>query len=455
MRLWRVFLIGLGTSIAALDTAVNIAFPAITRAFDLPLPAIQWIVVAYVLTYASFMLAVGRVGDLVNHGIVFRLGLAWSAAALVLCAAAPSYPVLVAARIAQGIGAAAVLGCGPALLTSLYAEGERARALALYTMMLSIGVAAGPIVGGVLIEAWGWPAVFWFRAPIALATALLLPALPRPLAGLAARRSFDLPGALFLAAALIGLLLSLNRLRYVADGDVSALLFAGVAVAALAAFIRRERRARDPLIDLAPFRSFPFSFANSGSVLVNLASFTVFLLVPYYLARMTGLPDAMSGVVLAVSGAGTVLGSPIGALLVRRAGTRPVATAGAALAALGLALIAIAAPGHDLRRLVVGIALQGTGLGLFQVAYMDLVMGSIAPSARGVAGSLAMLTRTLGVVAGATTLTLVYGFANAAAADGSEAFLAGFRFTFWVAAALPAAVAGIDIVRSLASVKGR
>src|SRR5258708_17032367 len=166
-QMWRLLLIGLGSAIVPLDSAVNIAFPTITRAFGGPLQSIQWLVVAYVLTYASFILAVGRIGDLVGYGIVFRLGFAWTAVPRILCAVAPSYPLLLAARVAQGIGSAFVLACGPALVTSLYPESERVRALGLYAMMFGVGTALDPIVGGALIELWGWPAVFWFRAPIA------------------------------------------------------------------------------------------------------------------------------------------------------------------------------------------------------------------------------------------------------------------------------------------------
>ena len=452
MRAWHLFLIGLGTVIVPLDTAVNVAFPAITQAFQVPLPSIQWIVVAYVLTYASFMLAAGHVGDRFNPGLVFRLGLVWSTAALALCAAAPSYPILIVARVAQGIGAALVLACGPALLTHLYPEGKRARALGVYTMIFSIGTAMGSIVGGALIQGWGWPAVFWFRAPIALAVALLLPLLPRS-THTDQRRSLDPWGSGLLAATLIGLLLSLDRLRYLAERDFSALLFGALAAAALAAFIRHERRAREPLLDLALFRSFHFAFANLGNVVVNLASFTVFLLVPYYLSRLTALPDAWQGVVLAVSGVGTVAGSPLAAVLVRRAGTRSLAMTGAALCSLGLALTAIAASGQSLRWLLAGLALQGAGLGIFQVAYMDFVIGAIAPGARGVAGSLAMLTRTLGIVAGATSMSLVYStmenMERAAGSDGTAAFLAGFRAAFWLAAALAAAVVATALFQSL------
>src|ERR1700722_8003314 len=107
-------LIGLGTALAPLDTAVNVALPAMTGSFGMTIAAAQWIVIAYVLTYASLLLAIGRIGDLFGHRLIFRFGLAWSTAALLACALAPSYTWLLVGRAAQGIGSALVLACGPA-----------------------------------------------------------------------------------------------------------------------------------------------------------------------------------------------------------------------------------------------------------------------------------------------------------------------------------------------------
>lgn len=445
-RSGRVLLIGLGTAIVPLDTAVNIAFPPITRAFALPLAEIQWLVVAYTLTYAALLLAMGRIGDLAGHGTIFRAGLLWSAAALIACAAAPSYALLLAARFAQGIGSALVLACGPALLTALYDERERARALGLYTLMFSLGIALGPLLGGVLIARWGWPAVFWFRAPLALA-AFLLYRVPEPARrSEAARERFDLAGAALLALALAALLLAIHRLGTGPSADPWALLCAASAAACFAGFIRQERRTRHPIIDLSVFRRRGFALVHGGSVLVNLASFAVLLLVPYELARVAKVADAAAGAVLAISGVATVVGSPLGVALVRRLGTRSVTTLGALLTAAGLALIAAGA--GALGGLVLGLALQGLGLGLFQFAYMEVVTGSIAQSARGVAGSLALLTRTIGIVFGASLLSLAYArFEAHALAEGSAAlpaFLHGFRFTLAGAAALAALAAAAE-----------
>src|SRR5215468_4955630 len=171
---WQVAMIGLGTAATQLDTSVNIAFPAITRGFDLAIGDIQWVVICYVLTYASLLLVLGRIGDTVGHALVFRIGLICSAAGLLLVACAPNYAAMLAFRCLQGVGAALVLSCGAALVTSLYGEERRSQALGIYTMMLSLGLMLGPLLGGALTSAWDWPSVFWFRIPIALAALLLL-----------------------------------------------------------------------------------------------------------------------------------------------------------------------------------------------------------------------------------------------------------------------------------------
>ncbi len=158
-RQWlRLMLVGLGASVVPLDTAVNIAFPDITRSFGLPIQMIQWVVICYVLTYASLMLAFGRVGDIFGHARVFRAGLLWSVAAFLLCAAAPAYGWLLFFRFLQGIGAGLVISVAPALVTGLYPEHRRSRAVAAFTMMFAIASAAGPLIGGTLVHYWGWAA---------------------------------------------------------------------------------------------------------------------------------------------------------------------------------------------------------------------------------------------------------------------------------------------------------
>ncbi len=184
--------------------------------------------------------------------------------------------------------------------------------------------------------------------------------------------------------------------------------FAGVGLAGVFWFVRRERRVTHPIVNLDLFRIGGFAAVNGASVLVSLTSFSVLLFAPYYLVRYTGLPLPLAGAVLAASFGGSIAASPLAGKMIERFPAHPILALGAVLSGAGLFLIG----GWDIdvspAVVVAPLVLQGFGAGLFQVAYMDLVMGTLPPGQRGVAGSLAMLTRTLGIVTGASLLTLVF-----------------------------------------------
>ena len=448
-RQWlRLVPIGLGTSVVPLDSAVNIAFPDITGSFGLPIEMIQWVVICYVLTHASLMLAFGRLGDVFGYGRVFRAGLLWNAVAFICCAAAPSYGWLLFCRFLQGIGAALILSCAPALVTGLFPQDRRSRALAAFTMMHALGSAAGPLLGGLLVDFWGWPAVFWFRAPIAVMALLLLKGLPAaPRRG--RRESVDIAGAGLLALSISTLLLALNQLQHPERQLFPLIAFSGIAAASFFGFVRWERRVAQPIVNLDFFRIGGFGAINAASVLVYLTSFSVLLLAPYYLARFTDFSLPLAGAVLAASFVGSIAASPLAGRMIERFPASRVAALGALLNGAGLSLIGGWDVGTPPIVVVALLTLQGFGVGLFQVAYMDLVMGTLPPRHRGVAGSLAMLTRTLGVVSGATLLTLVFhGFEASAVANGSKAadgFLSGFRTTFQLAGVV-SAVTGVAAI---------
>src|SRR5215468_1255299 len=444
----RLVLIGLGTSVVPLDSAVNIAFPAITGSFGLPIEMIQWVVICYVLTHASLMLAFGRLGDVFGYGRVFRAGLLWNGVAFLLCAAAPSFGWLLFCRFLQGIGAALILSCAPALVTGLFPEERRSRALAAFTMMHALGSAGGPLIGGLLVDIWGWPAVFWFRAPIALTALVFVAELPAaPLRG--RREPVDIAGAGLLALTISTLLLTLNQLQQPGRQLLLLIALGGVAAASFFCFVRWEGRVAQPIINLDLFRTGGFAAVNGASVLVYLTSFSVLLLAPYYLVRFTDLPLPLAGAVLAASSIGNIAASPLAGRMIERFPAAPVAAFGAVLNGAGLSLIGGWTAATPPIAVVAPLLLQGFGVGLFQVAYMDLVMGTLPPRHRGVAGSLAMLTRTLGIVSGATLLTLVFHSLQTSslayqggAADG---FLSAYRATFCLAG-IVSAVTGVVVV---------
>lgn len=432
LRLAPIFL---GTSLVPLDSSVNVAFPAIVAAFGVEVPAIQWVVICYVLTYGSLMLAVGRLGDIFGHAQVFRIGLAWSAVALLLCATAQTFGMLLAARILQGIGAALIIGCGPALATTLFDEALRARALAAYAAGFAAAQALGPLLGGVLVQGFGWEAVYWMRVPVALAALLLarrLPAMPVP----DRREPFDALGALLLTAAVATLLLAVNR----APASAS-LVLATVALACMAGFLWRSARAPRAIIDLGLFRRPGFAALNAANAMVSFAVFAVMLVGPFYLARIAGLPPLLLGLVLAMSHGAAMLGATVAGQVIARVGALLLVRAGAVMAAAGLFGLVMWGAATPLPLLMLTLAVQGFGTGLFALAYADVVTATMRREDRGVAGSLTMLTRTLGVVVAASLLTLLFGTSEATllagGAPATDAFLGAFAWVFVVAGTLP------------------
>ena len=441
-----VFVVGLGTMVVPFDSSVNVAFPHIIRAFSLPIPAIQWVVIAYTLTYAALTLIFGRLGDMIGHRRVFLAGCACSALAFGLCAAALSYPMLLAARVLQGVGAALTLSCGPAIATSLYPEAARPRILGYYTMAFGMGSVLGPIVAGLMIGAFGWQAVFWFRAPVALAAFALsfgLPAVRNRIA-----QSFDFPGAVLLVASIGGMLLALNQLQ------VFGWLCAAAAVgtgATATLFAMRQLRARQPIIDVRYFADRDFALVNAAHAALNVAGFSIMLLVPFYLDRLGGLSVPVSGIVLASSPLGIVLAAPLAGRMATRLPPRLLALVGSMAMAVAQIAIGMAGAPANIPVLCMSMFAQGFGLGLFQVAYFDIATATIPRENRGVAGSLVMVTRTIGVVTGATVLMLIFQTMRTGALAGGmaeiPAFLTGFRGAFTIAASLPVLVTVAGLMR--------
>jgi MFS family permease len=441
----RVWAIGLGTVLAPLDTAVNIAFPAIGHNLDLTIGDVQWLVISYVLTYAALMLALGRAGDLIGHAVVFRAGLAWSIVALALCATARSFAVLLACRVLQGVGAALVLSCGAALITGLHAEERRGRALGLYVMTMAIGTALGPLLGGVLVGLWDWPAVFWFRVPIAAAALLWPRVAPDPATSgrepdrnvraerTVVREPFDLVGAGLVALALLLTLLALNRAREMLGAPLGLL-----AIATIVLLVRHEARHTAPILDPRLFRLPGFALINAANVLINLAAFSVWLLVPFYLAQLTDLTPAAGGVVLGAAAAGAIVATPVAGRLIGRIPALRIALAGGMMTATGLFLVGTWGVGTSSIWLIGTLAVQGFGLGLFQLASTDIVIAAIPRENRGVAGSLAMVTRTVGTVAAAAVVMLLFQ-----SLEASAGFVAAYRDTFLVAAAVALATVAL------------
>jgi MFS family permease len=414
-------IVGLGASLAPLDIAVNVALPAITSHFRLALGDVQWLVICYVLVYGSLMLVCGKLGDLFGYRLIFRIGLGVSAVGCTACAMAPDWPLFLWARAGQGIGTALALSCTPALAMSVYPPPQRLKALAGFSMAMSLAAAVGPFAGGALVELWGWPAVYWVRVPVALITFALSGLLPSPKPQ---SRPFDAWGAILVAACMSTLLLALVLSQRSQVPGWWAAAFLVVALGLLALYVRRAGHVTEPIIRPALFADMAFAVPNVMNVLANLAGFSILLLTPYYLVNILKLSPVASGAVLALAFTGSLAGAPLAARLVPSLGRRTTAFAGVALVGAGLLPLAFTGAATPVAVVALLLIVEGLGQGLLNVSYTDLVTDTLPERDRGVAGSLALLTRTLGIVSGASVLSALYAHG---AVDG---FLAGYRFAF-------------------------
>lgn len=331
-------------------------------------------------------------------------------------------------------------------MTSLYPDARRSHALGVFTLIYALGSAVGPLIGGALVARWGWPGVFWFRAPIALTSLLFLRGLPQIAASGRAGR-FDILGAVLLAASLAGLLLALNALPRLRDGDYLALVLIPAASASLVAFVWWEGRASQPIVRVELFRDARFAIANLASVLMYLVTFSVMLFAPYFFARYTAMSLPLAGAVLATGFVAMAAASPLAGALVARLAAERVALLGALVTGAGLFLVGSRRPDTAPLVMVLALGLHGLGLGFFQVAYMEIVIAASPPAHRGVAGSLSMLTRTIGVVIAAALLTLgfqaIESAARAGGAGDAQAFLTAYHTMFRLAGIAAAATGAL------------
>jgi EmrB/QacA subfamily drug resistance transporter len=432
-----LLVVGSGSLITPLDSSVNIAFPYIVGDFGEPMAMIQWVVICYVLTYASLMLVFGKLGDLFGHRRIFGIGLAVSSIGLLLVSVSPNFESLLFFRFLQGLGSGLVTSVGPALIIALYPEGQRGRAVGMFTLIYALGSMLGPSLGGWLVEQFDWRAVFWFRAPIALFSLALLVTLPTP-PKRAGKPSYDIAGSIALILAMSSFMMALNQLqRLDQQGVLPVLGFAIVFALSVAAFIRAEAKAKEPILKLTIFRDIDFTVINLTSCLVYLATFAVMLVIPFLLPRLPGLSVSTAGLVLAVGFVGASIAAPLGGRLIGPLRANWVCFAGAAMTGIGILAIGQVGGADDLPWMIGALFLQGIGTGLFQVSYMYIVTGTLPAADRGVSGSLAMLTRTIGVVTSVTTLTLAFAWlqnsATASGLDEAESFQRAFQDTFTLA----------------------
>lgn len=394
---WAMAATALGAGLVLLETTVvNVALPDIGRSLGTSLTGLQWSVNAFTLTLSGFILLGGALGDRFGRRRVYLVGLVWFAAASLLCGAARNVEWLIAARALQGIGGALLVPGSLALVQESFHPGDRARAVGAWSGLSGVAGAAGPLLGGWLVDVASWRWAFFVNVPIAVVVAVLL--LRHVPESRGTGRRFDVAGGL-LAAVWLGA--ATYALTEAAAGGWPVAVSVVVAVVAFVVFLRVERRGRAPMLPLGLFASRDFTAANIASFCVYGAVAGLFFLLPVQLQVTVGYSPLAAGLALLPATALVLLLSARAGAYTERTGPRPLVAVGSLVCVAALLFALRAGPGAwYLTDVLPAVALIGIGIAMVTPAISTTVLGSVPAERTGVASAVNNgVARTAGLVA--------------------------------------------------------
>jgi EmrB/QacA subfamily drug resistance transporter len=421
----------IGAFMGQLDASiVTLALPRLTRELHASVGAVEWVALTYLLVLVATVATVGRLADAVGRKLLYVYGFAVFTGGSVLCGLAPTLVVLIAARALQAVGAAMLQANSVALITEAMPPRLLGRGIGVQGTAQALGLALGPAIGGALLALGGWRLIFLVNLPAgAIGLALGWFLLPRSRSRRALGQS-DRLGAVLLAVAVAGPLLYLSlagRAGYTTPALLAALA-AGV-VAAIA-FVRRERRMAEPLIDLAILRRPALSVGLSSGLVSYLVLFGTLFVVPYYLSA-EHVNAALIGLQLAVLPVAIGISAPFAGRLLDRLGARSLTAGGLLLTGAGLLEIAFR---HGTIGLLVGLAVAGLGLGAFTPANNATIMAASPKGHTGVVGGVLNMTRGVGTALGVALASALYIAASSASSASASPSAAASGLTVALAA---------------------
>jgi len=387
------------------NTVVSVALGDLQVSLKANVTDLQWVVGAYALTFASIMLACGMIGDELGRKKVMLAGAGVFCAGSVLCALAPNVQLLIAGRAVMGLGAAASEPGTLSMLRQLYPDAKaRSRAVGVWAATSGFALAAGPVVGGVIVGAWNWRGIFWFNLVFGLA-ALIVAAIILPESANAEASRVDTPGTLLGAGALATLVFAIINAESAGFGSAEVIILLCASAVLFAAFALWEHRARYPLLDLRFLRIPEFTTALVTAFCTYFATFAIFFFTALYLVEVVGASGYRLAVVFAPMTVLMIVSSLLAGRWTALVGPRWSIAAGCLLFAAGLFLAnGYLSPRPDYGPLVVALGLAGIGIGTTVVPITSSVLSAVPPERSGMAASATNTSREIGAVTGVAIL---------------------------------------------------
>ncbi len=422
-------------------TIVNIALPSIRRDLSASTSGLQWVVDAYTLVVASFLMLSGSLADRIGRRRTFQTGMVIFTLASVLCSLAPNLTALVAFRMLQALGGSMLNPVAMSIITNTFVEPKaRARAIGVWGAVVGISMALGPLVGGGLTQSIGWRSIFWINLPIGAAAILLsqrfVPESKAPRA-----RRVDPVGQSLVSVGFASLIYSvIEGPRRGWSSAVILGLFALSTCAVLGLLVYEPRR-REPLLDLRFFGSIPFASATVIAVLMFGAFSGFSFLNALYLQEVRGMPAFLTGVYTLPLALATIAASPVSGRLIGRFGTRPsLLISGSAVALSGLLLTRLSAD-TPLSQLVLAYVIFGVGFGLVNAPITNTAVSGMPRAQAGLAAAVASTSRLFGASLGvAIGGTLAHGH------HPQLGFTQATHPFFWLVTAAGVAVAALGLL---------
>jgi EmrB/QacA subfamily drug resistance transporter len=433
-RVWTFAVVSLALFMAMLDNlVVTTALPAIKRALGASVSDLEWTVNAYTLAFAVLMMTGSALGDRFGRRRIFLTGVAIFSVGSAIAALSDTSTQLLVARAVQGLGAAFITPLTLTILARVFPPEQRAAAIGLWAGVSGLGLAIGPLVGGAIVNGVTWNAIFWINVPIGVLVAIL--GWLRLDESYGDRQPLDLSGLALAAAGLFGVTFGLirgNALGWSSATIVGAFIAGG---ALLLAFLRHERTAAAPMLNMRLFSARSFSVSNAVGFLMSAGMFGSIFLLTLFVQQIQGATPLEAGL-KTMPWTGTIMVvAPIAGVLAGRVGSRPVVLTGMALQAAALAWIgAIAQVSTPYPQLLPAFIMGGIGMGLTFAPLSSAVINSIPSNLEGQASGAYNSIRELGGVFGIAILGAV--FQHIATAPTASSFMDGFHTAVFAGAVL-------------------
>lgn len=448
---WLVLgVVSLGSFMTTMDAStVAVSLPELQVAFGISPSTALWVVTSYLLTSMALLLIVGRLSDALGRKAWYTAGVFVFTLGVLLASTTQSIGQIVPFRVLTAVGAAMLLSSGVALLAACFDERERGRAMGFLGLMVSAGLAVGPLAGGPIVDALDWRATFYLRVPIGVFGTLLAWGILRESRTRQGPLRFDVPGGITIVVGMVSLVLAISQASSWGLTSPAFLALAIFGGAMLALFVATELRVSEPLFDLAMFRDRVFTSSVASMFLYFAGVASAYYLLPFYLIQGRGYSSTVAGLTFALYPITMMAVSVLAGIVTDRVGSRAPVVAGSAVVVASLVFVGLLGEGAPLAVVAVALVVMGLGSGLIEPANNSAIMGAASPQRLSVAAAALAISRQTGLVLGVSLGSAIFASRQRAyeLTESSESalihgfqeavlFTAGLAFVALVVAAL-------------------